>query len=151
MPVTVNGVELTDDDIEREMDQHRDARNPARMATVSAILRRLMRTEAERLGIARGDMDDDALETWLDRIDPVRPDRTLDLRRLAGCPKAIVRRALHRWLQAQPKAGELSRQGFGSLLAAVEQARPSRHSLGVRGFAVIRRDRLQFVSGPRRS
>ncbi|WER49267.1 peptidylprolyl isomerase [Cupriavidus sp. WKF15] len=61
MPVTVNGVELTDADIEREMDHHRDARNPAQMATVSAILRRLMRTEAERLGIARGDMDDDAL------------------------------------------------------------------------------------------
>lgn len=61
MPVTVNGVELTDDDIEREMDQHRDARNPGHMATVSAILRRLMRTEAERLGIAGGDTNDDAL------------------------------------------------------------------------------------------
>ena len=61
MPVTVNGVELTDADIEREMDHHHDARNPAHMATVSAILRRLMRTEAERLGIARGDMDDDAV------------------------------------------------------------------------------------------
>ncbi len=61
MPVTVNGVELTDDDIEREMDPHRDARNPAHLATVSAILRRLMRTEAERLGIAGADMNDDAL------------------------------------------------------------------------------------------
>jgi len=61
MPVVVNGVELADADIEREMDQHRDAPNPARMATVSAILRRLMRTEAERLGLARGDQGDDAL------------------------------------------------------------------------------------------
>lgn len=95
--------------------------------------------------------DDDALETWLTQIDPILPDRTLDLRRLVGCPKAIVRRALHRWLQVQPKAGELSRQGFGSLLAAVEQGRPGRHSLGVRGFAVIHRDRLQFESGSRRS
>lgn len=95
--------------------------------------------------------DDDALEAWLERIDPLRPDRTLDLRRLADCPRAIWRRALHRWLQVQPQAGELSRQGFAALLAAVEEGRPGRHSLGVRGFAVIRRDRLGFETRTRRT
>jgi tRNA(Ile)-lysidine synthase len=95
--------------------------------------------------------DDQALEAWLDRIDPVLPDRTLDLRRLSGCPRAIQRRALHRWLQAQPKAGALSRQGFASLLSAVEANRPGRHSLGVDGFAVIRRERLRFESGSGRT
>lgn len=90
--------------------------------------------------------DDDALEAWVDRIDPVLPDHTLDLVRLAGSPRAVWRRALHRWLRAQPKAGELSRQGFASLLAAVETSRSGRHSLGVAGFAVIRRDRLRFES-----
>lgn len=94
--------------------------------------------------------DDNALETWLDRIDPLLPDRALDLERLRDCPKAILRRALHRWLQSQPKAGELSRQGFASLLAAVEANRPGRHSLGVQGFAVIRGGRLAFESGRRR-
>jgi tRNA(Ile)-lysidine synthase len=68
----------------------------------------------------------------------------LDLRRLAGRPRAITRRALHRWLLAQPSAGGLSRQGFAALLAAAERGRPTRHSLGAKGFAVIRGGRLQF-------
>ena len=42
MPVTVNGVELRDADIERELDHHHDAANPAKMATISAILRVLV-------------------------------------------------------------------------------------------------------------
>lgn len=61
MPVIVNGVELQDADIEREMDLHRGARDPTRLAVISAILRRLVRSEAERLGLASANMDDDTL------------------------------------------------------------------------------------------
>ena len=50
MPVTVNGVELRDADIERELDHHHDAANPARLATISAILRLL---RPERAGPGR--------------------------------------------------------------------------------------------------
>jgi tRNA(Ile)-lysidine synthase len=88
--------------------------------------------------------DDSALEVWLHELCPLRADGALDLRRLAGKPRAIVRRALHRWLLAQREARGLSRQGFASLLAAVEEGRPTRRSLGVRGFAVIRGGRMQF-------
>ncbi|WP_427308030.1 peptidylprolyl isomerase [Cupriavidus sp. H39] len=61
MPVTVNGVELRDADIERELDHHHDAANPARLATIAAILRLLMRAEAARIGLDAAQMDDDAL------------------------------------------------------------------------------------------
>jgi tRNA(Ile)-lysidine synthase len=88
--------------------------------------------------------DDVALEAWLDEVQPLAADGALDVSRLAGKPRALVRRALHRWLSAQPGAGELSRQGFEALLAAVQRGRPVRHSLGAQGFAVIRRGRLVY-------
>lgn len=89
--------------------------------------------------------DDTALEKWLDSLSPFRADGSLSLRRLAGKPRALVRRALHHWLLAQPRAGGLSRQGFEALLAAVEQGTPTRHSLGREGFAVIRGRALRFA------
>ncbi len=88
--------------------------------------------------------DDDALEAWVDKLDPVTPKGELALSRLAGRPRAVVRRALHRWLLAQPRAGVLSRRGFEELLAAVQAARSGRRSLGSKGFAVIRGKRLRF-------
>ncbi len=88
--------------------------------------------------------DDVALEEWLESLGAVRPDGALVFKNLAGGPRALARRALHRWLLAQPKAGALSRQGFESLLAAVERGVATRHSLGVHGFAVIRGGVLRF-------
>ncbi len=93
--------------------------------------------------------DDRALENWVERTGALEEDRSLNPARLAGCPRAVVRRALHRWLLAQPGAGELSRQGFEALLRAVERAAPIRHSLGTEGFAVIRKGRLRFEQGRR--
>ena len=90
--------------------------------------------------------DNAALEAWLRELQPLRADGTLDLQRLAGRPRAIVRRALHDWLLARNRAGRLSRQGFASLLVAVERGAPTRHSLGAKGFAVIRKNRLRFES-----
>ena len=95
--------------------------------------------------------DDDALEAWLAEIAPLRADGTLDLRRLAGRPRAILRRALHRWMLAGPRGGALSRQGFNALLDAAGSGRPTRQSLGKRGFAVVRAGRLRFEAGIRPS
>lgn len=88
--------------------------------------------------------DDRALEAWVDQVQALDADRTLSVARLSGKPRAVVRRALHRWLSLQPKAGELSRQGFETLLGSVERGRSIRHSLGSHGFAVIRKGRLSF-------
>jgi tRNA(Ile)-lysidine synthase len=90
------------------------------------------------------EQDDDALEAWVDALRPLTPKGELALNRLAGRPRAVVRRALHRWLLAQPRAGELSRRGFDELLAAVQAGRPGRRSLGADGFAVIKGKRLRF-------
>jgi len=88
--------------------------------------------------------DDAALEAWLAMLRPWRADGALALTKLVGKPRGLVRRALHRWLLAQPKAGELSRQGFEALLAAVERGAATRHSLGREGFGVIRGGVLRF-------
>ena len=88
--------------------------------------------------------DDVALESWLTGLRTLRADGALGLSELVGKPRALVRRALHRWLLIQPKAGALSRQGFESLLAAVARGNDTRHSLGREGFAVIRGKILKF-------
>ena len=87
--------------------------------------------------------DDDALDAWLDELQPLTKAGRLDLRRMEGHPRALVRRALHRWLLAQPAAVDLSRQGFEVLLAVVERAKPTRFSLGQGVFAVIREGMLR--------
>ena len=92
--------------------------------------------------------DDQAIEAWLAQIHPFGPGRSLDIARLADCPRGLVRRALRRWVALQPRAGELARQGFEDLLAAVSAGRPARRSLGTEGFAVIRGGRLRFEQKP---
>ena len=90
------------------------------------------------------DEDDAALEAWLDELRPLRRGVVLDLPVLAGKPRALWRRALHRWLAATPYRGDLSRQGFAALLVAALRGRSTRHSLGREGFAVIRHSRLYY-------
>ena len=88
--------------------------------------------------------DDRALETATDEACRITKGGRLDVVRLAGRPRAVVRRALYRWLIAQGLEGILSRQGFSGLLEAVERGRPTRKSLGTGGFAVIRKGLLEF-------
>lgn len=88
--------------------------------------------------------DDSALESWLEELAPLRADGSLDLEPLAGKPRAVLRRAVHRWLLMQPKAGKLSRQAFDTLLAAAARGARTRHSLGLNGFAVIQGGSLRF-------
>jgi tRNA(Ile)-lysidine synthase len=89
--------------------------------------------------------DDAALEAILDDLLPAfRRGASLDLTLLAGKPRALWRRALHRWLAAQPRAGELSRQAFEALLDAITQGQRTRHSVGREGFAVTNGRLLWF-------
>jgi tRNA(Ile)-lysidine synthase len=88
------------------------------------------------------DEDDAALESWLDELKPLDRRGRLDLLRLAGKPRALVRRALHRWLLAVRPETDLSRQGFNLLLAAVQRGQDTRFSLGTKAFAVVRRSGL---------
>ena len=88
--------------------------------------------------------DDAALETWLDQLDPLERGGALNLASMTAKPRALLRRALHRWLRNEPRAGEISRQAFDALLDALERGRPTRHSLGRDGFAVTDGKRLRF-------
>ena len=77
---------------------------------------------------------------------PNRSEPTLgDLDQVEGKPRAIVRRALHRWLQAQRQRVDISSQAFEALLVAVEAGKPTRHSLGAECFGVIREGSLRVV------
>jgi tRNA(Ile)-lysidine synthase len=95
--------------------------------------------------------DDTALEAWLAEVRPLAADGTLNLGKLAGKPRALVRRALHRWLLVQPAEIRVSRQAFEALLQDVGKGRMTRHSLGRDGFAVIGKDRLRFVRAGKKS
>lgn len=69
MPVTVNGVELTDADMEQELPLHADAPNPMRAATTALVLRRVLLDEAARQGLDPAS-EDDAIGTLLARHAP---------------------------------------------------------------------------------
>lgn len=93
--------------------------------------------------------DDAALEAWLDGLDPLDGRGRLELGRLAGMPRAVVRRALHRWLLAVRPETDLSRAGFAQLLERVVAGGPVRFSLGAKGFAVAKSGRLVFEAADR--
>lgn len=91
---------------------------------------------------------DAALDDWLVRIAPLRADGSLNLRRLHGLPRAVVRRALHQWLLRQARGTDLSRQCFSTLLDNVLQQRTTRLSIGPGAWAEIGRHRLKLVCAP---
>jgi len=98
------------------------------------------------LSRARLEEDDRALEAWVDEIAPLAERGRLDLRKLAGKPDAVWRRALQRWLTAHAERGDLSRQGFADLLRVAQAGRTTRFSLGQQGFVRVRRGWLWFES-----
>ncbi|MGY6271522.1 peptidylprolyl isomerase [Achromobacter denitrificans] len=55
MPVIVNGVELSDADLERELPLHEQAGNPMRAAVTALVLRRVLLDEASRQGLDAAD------------------------------------------------------------------------------------------------
>ena len=92
------------------------------------------------------DEDDAALEAWLAELRPLTANGSLDLRKLAGKPRGLVRRAMHRWLLAQPEPVRISRQAFDALLEDVVTARATRQSMGRERFAVIGKGWLRMAS-----
>lgn len=119
-------------------------RNRIRRSVLPAWIRSAGRDAVAGAALSRELLDDDdaALEAWLDEIKPLDRRGRLDLGRLAGKPRALIRRALHRWLLAVHPEADLSRQGFNQLLATVAQGHDTRFSLGSRAFAVVRGGQL---------
>lgn len=124
-------------------------RNRVRRAVLPAWVKAAGRDALGGAALARERLaeDDEALEVWLDRLGVLRRG-TLDLELLAGAPRAVWRRALHRWLLAVQPQTDLSRQGFSQLLLAIEAGRNTRFSLGASAFAVVRQGRLQLKKIP---
>lgn len=91
--------------------------------------------------------DDAALDDYAAQAARKMPRAQLDLQMTAGLPRAVLRRLLHRWLLKFAGAPALSRQAFDLLLHAVEQGKPTRQSIGVEGFARIRRGMLIYERG----
>ena len=123
-------------------------RNRIRREVVPAWLKAAGRDAVAGAACARQllEEDDEALETWLDALHPLGPrGASLNVAALTGRPRALLRRALRRWLAAQPLAGQISRQGFEDLLGVVAAGRPARRSLGKKGFAVLRDGILRFA------
>ncbi|WP_447577672.1 peptidylprolyl isomerase [Achromobacter kerstersii] len=59
MPVIVNGIELNDADLERELPLHADASNPMRHAITALVLRRVLLDEARRLQVQPASPNDE--------------------------------------------------------------------------------------------
>lgn len=64
MGISVNGVEITDAEIEQEIRHHQQAENPLKQSVHELVLRKVLLQEAERLGIA-GEDDDARVEALL--------------------------------------------------------------------------------------
>jgi tRNA(Ile)-lysidine synthase len=124
-------------------------RNRVRHAVVPSWVRAAQRDALAGAARSRAllDEDDAALESWLDELLPDRTRRRgpLALAPLAGKPRALWRRALHRWLLAEPRVGELSRAAVDALLGALMRG-PTRQSAGRAGFAVSDGRTLRFQS-----
>jgi tRNA(Ile)-lysidine synthase len=121
-------------------------RNRIRRAVIPAWQEASGRDAVGGAALARERLDEDdvALEAWVDQAGLNKRAKVLDVRRCAGLPRAVIRRALHRWLLAVRPETDLSRQGFELLLAAVERGEATRFSLGG-GFAVLRRGELLYL------
>lgn len=130
----------------------RHFRNRVRRDVVDAWARAAGRDAVGGAALSREllEEDDAALEGLLGRLKFLR-GRQLDLAVLRDQPRALVRRALHCWLQRQRPVPRLSRPAFSALLAAVENGRPTRQSLDARRLAEIRGARLLVTAArPRR-
>lgn len=69
MSITVNGVEITDQDVERELPFHAAAEAPLRSAAQALVLRHVLLQEAERLGLAATAADADSrAEALIERL-----------------------------------------------------------------------------------
>ncbi len=71
----------------------------------------------------------------------------LPLARMAGQPRAIVRRALHSWLYLNEARESLNARAFDTLLEAVLAAQPGRWSAGPGRWMVLDKVKLLLMGG----
>lgn len=121
-------------------------RNRVRQRVLPAWAKAAGRDAVAGAALARERLEEDdrALDLWVEKLALIDRARRLNVQALAGLPRAVTRRALHRWLLVVGPRTDLSRQGFEILLTAVERGQSTRFSLGRNGFAVIRQGRLGF-------
>ncbi|MEX2381904.1 MAG: tRNA lysidine(34) synthetase TilS [Opitutales bacterium] len=93
--------------------------------------------------------DEEALSCWLEEILPDPPQRegfrVVDLR---GKPRALLRRALYRWLIVCKCLDALSQRAFEQLFLAVEAGTPLKMSAGAGAWIVFSGEQLGFRTKP---
>jgi tRNA(Ile)-lysidine synthase len=121
-------------------------RNRVRRSVLPAWIRAAGRDAVAGAARARSllEEDDVALEAWTDQAASIDSRGRLSIARLAGLPRAVWRRALHRWLARHPEVA-VSRQAVEALLTALERGADTRHSLGQDRFAQLRRGLLSLT------
>lgn len=130
MGIAVNGVELSDAEIEQELVHHQDAANPLKQAVHELVLRQVLLQEADRLGV-HGDSDDSRIEAlFAQEVRVPEPDPQACLRyyqsQLERFSSGALVEARHILFQVTPSAPlELLRQTAELILAEL-QARPER-------------------------
>lgn len=69
MAISINGVELSDAEVERELPWHQDSATPLHSAVMTRILRRVLLDEAQRVGLDTSD-EEEAVSALLARHAP---------------------------------------------------------------------------------
>jgi len=132
MGLSVNGVDIDDQLIERELAHHRHAGNPLKQSVHEVVLRTLLLQEADRLGRCRlGEDEDECIEALLEsEVKVPLADDAACARFYAANPRQFMTgelvEARHILFQVTPNAPlELLRETADSVLAAL-RAQPER-------------------------
>lgn len=132
MGLSVNGVDIDDCVIERELAHHQHADNPLKHSVHEVVLRTLLLQEADRLGLCMLGEDEDAcIEALLEsEVKVPQADGAACARFYAANPQQFTSgelvEARHILFQVTPNAPlELLRETAGSVLAALK-AQPGR-------------------------
>jgi peptidyl-prolyl cis-trans isomerase C len=127
MGLSVNGVDIDDRQIERELPHHQDAANPLKQSVYEVVLRTVLLQEADRLGIAGVD-DDARIEALLTReVSVPRADEAACLTYYRNHPDKFTRGAMvearHILFQVTPTVPlDLVRETAEDILAALRVA-----------------------------
>lgn len=117
-------------------------RNRVRTRVIPEIMRASEQDALAGFGRSRSQLqeDDEALESWLESVLPESLlSETTDFALLAGLPRALLRRAIHRWIAVHVPGQSLSRRATEMLIEAISKQRDLSMSAG--------RERLITVSG----
>lgn len=129
MPVIVNGYELSDADMEKELPDHQDAPDPLRSAMTALVLRRVLLDEARAQGLAGA--DDAAIEALLaQEVKVPEPGADECLRQYQAHPEHFtvgeLVEASHILLQVTPSVDLNSLRKHADALLEQLQAEPGR-------------------------